>query len=116
MTLTNFRFVFVPNEPNLSPTQKWKAAFLEIPLGLIEKIEASQDKKKTQSFLDVYTKDNRWLRFVGENFDSTHNLKFFIEQFAFPKYSTVETPYIFAFEYKDEYPKTGWDVYSDSGM
>ena len=56
------------------------------------------------------------MRFLGESYDMTYNISKLIEDLAFPRYQSPDSPNIFAFSYKDEFPKTGWDVYQDWGM
>ena len=91
--------------------------YLNLPLTCINKIDKTinQDKKANKpNYLEIYTKDFRYMKLVFDSMEDCNNANLRIQMLAFPE---TELHDIFAFQYFypsmdiNEYLENGWDIY-----
>ena len=106
-TLTNFRLVLDPVDPQWCYQHKMRPEFFEIPLLLIQRLTKLLEKSST--FLDISTKDGRCLRLQFSNSDhSEYTLFTSLYSGAFPQNPTNR----FAFCHSSGGQVEGWKLYS----
>lgn len=101
---TSYRFVVVPHEPNFCFSNRLRSDFFEVPLGLLQKCERSQERDCT--VLELVLKDGRILR-VGFRAEDCANLYPLLVSAAFPQHIRSR----FAFSHQLKGAEDGWQLY-----
>jgi myotubularin-related protein 1/2 len=106
-SLTNYRIVVEPNEPQWCYQNKIRIQFFDIPLLLMNRIDKIVDKNNTS--LDISTKDGRNLRIVISNIlQSDYNVFPTLYSGAFPQNPINR----FCFSHSFSGQIDGWKLYN----
>ncbi|XP_044727687.1 myotubularin-related protein 2 isoform X2 [Chrysoperla carnea] len=85
---------------------------LDVPLGVvsrIEKVGGASSRGENSYGIEVFCKDMRNLRFAHKQENhSRRNVFEKLQQFAFPLSHKLP---LFAYEYNEQFPESGWNVY-----
>lgn len=107
MSLTNYRLIIEPNDNQWSYINKIRLAFFDIPLLLMQRIEKIVDK--TNTMLDISTKDGRYVRITITNaLQSEFNVFPSLYSGAFPQNPINR----FAFMHNYSGQVDGWKLYN----
>ena len=110
LVLTTFKLVYKPLQKPKDPfLPELKRRYFTVPHNVVLRIDEVVDRKNPQIyFLELHTKDFRFLRFISENLALLQQLNDNIQKLAFPpKLNTL-----FCYQFRYESPCNGWDVYN----
>lgn len=125
LIMTNYKLVFKrysKESEDASPKKtplvlpSYLDEYLSVPLSYIYKIEKTTLDKKIPkiNFLEIYTKDHRYLKFSFDNQDECHQTLLRIQVFAFPDDEMLK---LFSMEYfypevhPEDLFENGWDIF-----
>ncbi|KAK2165234.1 hypothetical protein LSH36_53g07021 [Paralvinella palmiformis] len=104
--ITNYRLYFKTSGDREPP------CILDVPLGVIsrvEKVGGASSKKENSYGIEIFCKDMRNLRFAHKQENHSRREVFDkLSAYAFPVTNKLS---VFAFEYKEEYKESGWNIY-----
>lgn len=95
--------------------------YLTVPVGLILKVEKTTLERKASKicYLEIYTKDHRYLKLHFDNFNECNQVSDKVEEIAFPEDRNKDILNSFAFKYfipESTYQQLfedGWDIYKE---